>query len=512
MTGRTSSSEFDMERLFRSAGDLGRDMMRVDWADTPLGPPATWPQSLRSIVHVVLTSRFSMWMAWGPELTFFCNEKYRHDTLGAKYPWALGRPAAEVWAEIWSDIGPRIETVLQTGVATWDESLLLLLERNGYREETYHTFSYSPLSDENSDVSGLLCVVSEDTQRVVGDRRMNVLRRLGTALTRARTNEEVFAAASEALASDQTVLPFALLYESDAEAGRLALCAGATAGDPVAPRRLTGPGHPWPIGSLTTASHLLVDDLVERISDVPRGAWEEPATSAMLIRVDGAPGAPPIGALVVGLNRYRPLDEEYLGFLDLVASQLSSALSNARAYEAERQRAEDLASLDRAKTAFFTNVSHEFRTPLTLILGPTTDALNDRQDPLSRRQRDRVETIHQSSERLLKLVNTLLDFSRLESGQRRGAARGGRSGGRDRPHRRDVPLRGGTGRAHLRRRLRAHRLAGLCRPGDVGEDRLQPPLERSEVHLRRADLGTADPGGGVRRTGRGGHGDRHRIQ
>src|SRR5664280_377291 len=141
----------------------------------------------------------------------------------------------------------------------------------------------------------------------------------------------------------------------------------------------------------------------------------------MLIRVDGAPGAPPVGVLVAGLNRYRPLDEDYLGFLDLVASQLSAAMSTARSYEAERQRAEDLASLDRAKTAFFTNVSHEFRTPLTLILGPTTDALNDRDDPLSTRQRARVETIHQSSERLLKLVNTLLDFSRLES--RRSEAR-----------------------------------------------------------------------------------------
>ena len=122
-----------------------------------------------------------MWMAWGPELTFFCNDTYRRDTLGAKYPWALGRPAVEVWAEIWSDIGPRIENVLQTGVASWDESLLLILERSELPEETYHTFSYSPLSDEGGAVSGLLCVVSEDTERVVGDRRMNVLRRLGVA-------------------------------------------------------------------------------------------------------------------------------------------------------------------------------------------------------------------------------------------------------------------------------------------------------------------------------------------
>jgi signal transduction histidine kinase/CheY-like chemotaxis protein len=412
-----SSGALDMERLFQSAGDVGVDMMNVDWEQTPLGPPSTWPQSLRSVVHVVLTSRFSMWMAWGPELTFLCNDKYRRDTLGTKYPWALGRPAADVWAEIWGDIGPRIQTVFETGVASWDESLLLLLERGGYPEETYHTFSYSPLADENSAVSGLLCVVTEDTERVVGDRRMNVLRRLGAALTSAQTEDEVCGAVSEALASDQTVLPFALLYQFDADGARLVSSAGAAPDDAVAPSRVATDSVSWPIAPLLTAPHLLVDDLVARFSEVPHGGWDDPATSALLVRVDGAPGAPPYGVLVAGLNRFRALDEDYRGFLDLVASQVSASLSNARAYEAERQRAEDLAALDRAKTTFFTNVSHEFRTPLTLILGPTADALNDRIDPLSEQQRARVETIHQSSERLLKLVNTLLDFSRLESGR-----------------------------------------------------------------------------------------------
>jgi hypothetical protein len=90
-------------------------------------------------VNILLSSRFSMWMAWGQELTFSCNAAYRRDTLGRKYPWALGRPASEVWAEIWNDIGPRIESVLSTGEATWDEALLLIIERSGYPEESYHT-------------------------------------------------------------------------------------------------------------------------------------------------------------------------------------------------------------------------------------------------------------------------------------------------------------------------------------------------------------------------------------
>ena len=135
-------------RALQSAGEVGRDLLAADWSLTPLGAPEQWPPSLSMFVRVMLGSRFSMWMAWGPELTFFCNDAYRRDTLGKKYPWALGRPAREVWAEIWPDIGPRIETVLQTGEATWDESLMLFLERSGYVEETYHTFSYSPLIDD----------------------------------------------------------------------------------------------------------------------------------------------------------------------------------------------------------------------------------------------------------------------------------------------------------------------------------------------------------------------------
>ena len=131
------------------------------------------------------------------------------------------------------------------------------------------------------------------------------------------------------------------------------------------------------------------------------------------------PGVPdrPYGFLVAGVNRYRPLDDAYRSFLELVASQLASGISSARAYEAERQRAEQLAELDRAKTAFFTNVSHELRTPLTLLLGPAEDALADGEHPLSEPDRERMQMIARNGQRLLRLVNSLLDFSRLESGR-----------------------------------------------------------------------------------------------
>src|SRR5919112_334823 len=183
--------------VFDGGGKVGRDHAQVDWAATPLGPPADWPQSLQTAVSILLSSRFPMWMAWGPELTFFCNAAYRRDTLGRKYPWALGRPASEVWSEIWDDIGPRIDRVLSTEQATWDVGLLLFLERSGYPEETYHTFSYSPLPADDGSNGGLFCVVTETTQQVVGERRMGTLRDLAAALGAARSEEAVLAGTEE---------------------------------------------------------------------------------------------------------------------------------------------------------------------------------------------------------------------------------------------------------------------------------------------------------------------------
>src|SRR3954469_22480666 len=274
----------------RTGGEVGADLLAVDWAATPLGPPGVWPRSLASIVQVLLSSRFSMWMAWGRELTFFCNDAYRRDTLGKKYPWALGRPASEVWAEIWPDIGPRIETVLRTGEATWDEALLLFLERSGYLEETYHTFSYSPLAGDDGRIEGMLCVVSEDTERVIGERRLATLRDLSAGISAARNEEEVLAAARTHLDADQRSLPFALVYLLDEEGmPRLAAASGIAAEHPA-----SAPW--WPFDAE------LVEALDERFTDLPSGAWENPPRQALVL-----PLGQHLGYLVAGLTPYRPL-------------------------------------------------------------------------------------------------------------------------------------------------------------------------------------------------------------
>ncbi|KUL25493.1 SpoIIE family protein phosphatase [Actinoplanes awajinensis] len=400
--------------VFAAGGEVGRDLAAVDWAATPLGSPEDWPQSLRTAVSILLSSRFPMWMGWGPQLTFFCNEAYRHDTLGGKYPWALGRSTSEVWSEIWSDIRPRVQNVLDTSEATWDEGLLLFVERSGYSEESYHTFSYSPLRADDDTIVGLLCVVSEDTERVIGERRMATLRDLGSDRSVVRTEQEMLAFSSRQLAANLRDLPFTATYLFDDDGGaRLAACTGIAAGHPAVPEFMAADDTAavWPLALLSQGE----PQLIELSGDLPAGDWPLPPTQALVTPL-AQQGGTPNGFLVTALNRYRPLDDGYRGFVELTAGHVAAGIASARSYQAQQRRAEELAELDRAKTAFFSNISHEFRTPLTLIMGPVEE-LRGQLAGAQPQVREELEVIHRNGLRLGKLVNALLDFSRIEAGR-----------------------------------------------------------------------------------------------
>jgi PAS domain S-box-containing protein len=397
---------------------MGARMRAFDWSTTPLGSPECWPSSLKAAVRVMLTSRFAMWMAAGPDLTFFCNDAYL-PTTGDKRAWVLGARSDKVWAEIWPDIGPRIRRVLDTGEATWDEALLLYLERSGFPEETYHTFSYSPLDDDLGAPAGMLCVVAEVTERVIGERQLAMLRDLGSRLTAAATRADVMRALEASLAAEPRDLPFALAYLADAsrEGWDLAALHGLAREAPLAlPHSdFSGPGSPWPMGEVLAGGGTLVPVSPADVGTFDLAYWQTAPANMFLMPFSGTDGGKPAGFLVAGLNPHRALDRGYRGFLELVAAQLAAAVARADDYERERARAQALAEIDRAKTAFFSNVSHEFRTPLTLMLGPLEDALAE--GTLSDDQAAKVTVAHRNGLRLLRLVNGLLGFSRIEAGR-----------------------------------------------------------------------------------------------
>jgi len=168
MNSVAGARQFDQELEFLEGGGHTGALMRAhDWADSPLGPPVTWPQSLRSVVGLLLQSRFPMFVAWGPELGFLYNDSYA-DILGAKHPRAMGRRFHEIWSEIWPDISPLIDAAL-AGQATYREDLPLLMNRKGYDEQTWFTFSYSPVRDETGKVAGMFCACTETTGRVLAE-------------------------------------------------------------------------------------------------------------------------------------------------------------------------------------------------------------------------------------------------------------------------------------------------------------------------------------------------------
>jgi signal transduction histidine kinase len=401
-------------------GDMEKRIGAFDWSRTPLGPIAQWPQSLRTTVSILLSSRYAMWMAWGPELTMIYNDAYR-PTLGIKHPWSLGAPASEVWAEIWGDIGPRIDRVLTTGKATYDEGLRLFLERSGFPEETYHTFSYSPLTDDEGRISGMLCVVTEETERIIGERRVATLREVASALAPAKTEDEVLQQLTGQLNLNHRDLPFVLTYLFDKDGtARLASLSGISPGHPLAAERIAaGSDVPWPAHEIfRRQSPSVIETLCQAAKGIalPKGDWNKPVEHTVAIPIQQQGQERAAGFLIIGTNPYRRYDRAYRGFVDLLVGQIAAALGNARAHEAELRRAEALLELDRAKTTFFSNVSHELRTPLTLMLSPVEQLLAEIQDKTPR-ETELLRLIHRNGLRLQKLVNTLLDFSRIEAGR-----------------------------------------------------------------------------------------------
>jgi PAS domain S-box-containing protein len=304
---------------------------------------------------------------------------------------------------------------------TYVESQLLIMERNGYPEETYYTFSYSPIPADDGHVGGIFCANSDDTQRVIGERQLALLRELAATAAEARTWEQACERSARALATNPRDLPFAMIYilDPDQKHAHLAATAGIDADHPAAVKSLSLDEHgPWPLGEVN-ADHKprVVADLESEFqSTFPRNVWAQPPDKAVVLPILASGETGHSGFLIAGLNPFRLLDDSYAGFLDLIARQIGASIANAEAYEQERRRAEALTEIDRAKTAFFSNVSHEFRTPLTLMLSPLEEVLAKAED-VTPDHRALVTVAHRNGVRLLKLVNSLLDFSRLEAGK-----------------------------------------------------------------------------------------------
>ncbi|MEH2086024.1 ATP-binding protein [Nostoc sp.] len=415
----TLASNADVNFLI-GGGEMGARMREQDWAKTSLGPTQHWPQSLKTAVRIMLTSRQPMFVWWGEELINLYNDAYK-TIIGGKHPEAFGQPASYVWREIWDQVGPRAESAMLKNEGTYDEALLLIMERNGYPEETYYTFSYSPVPNDQGDTGGIICANTEDTQRIISERQLALLRELAARTADARTFDEACTLSVSCLESNPYDLPFAMIYLVDPDKQEVFLAGTCRIGQnhvAVPETVALDADGVWPFAEvIKTHQAKLISDLEVSFSSLPCGVWQRSPHQAIAVPIAASGQTGKAGILIAGLNPFRLFDDNYKGFIDLVAAQIAASIANAQAYEEERKRAEALTEIDRAKTVFFSNVSHEFRTPLTLMLGPLEDTLTTCATLLPAKEREQLEMVQRNGLRLLKLVNSLLDFSRIEAGR-----------------------------------------------------------------------------------------------
>ncbi|MGV3576761.1 MAG: PAS domain S-box protein [Devosia sp.] len=347
-------SDFDsLADIFPGDSVMARAMREKDWTQTSLGDPRNWPDALKIPLRMLLTSRFEMWLGWGPDLLFFYNDAYI-PTLGIKHPSMLGRPFRQVWSEVYADVADQVEQV-RAGKATWNKALLLLLERSGFPEETYHSFSYSPLFEADGTVGGLLCIVTEETARIISERRIETLRYLGNSLASTSELSGLRAAVQSAFAANRRDFPFIEMRLSDDAAGAedTPLIEGLPETSPtyadIAGKFITLPAsRTWPTGD-----------------------WNKPPVEAIVIAIPALGTEKPAGTLVLGLNPYRSAQDDILNIVQLAAAQIAGAHANVVTLGNEKRRADRIWSVSRDlivvvdETGVFRSVSPSW----TRILG-----------------------------------------------------------------------------------------------------------------------------------------------
>eukprot|EP01102_Stenamoeba_stenopodia_P015327 TRINITY_DN520_c0_g1_i3.p1 TRINITY_DN520_c0_g1~~TRINITY_DN520_c0_g1_i3.p1 ORF type:complete len:1205 (-),score=270.48 TRINITY_DN520_c0_g1_i3:320-3934(-) len=431
--------------------EMSRYASSFNWAATTLGPVETWPPSIWYACSICLTSRFPMVLWIGEDLHLFYNDAYA-PVIGTRHLKKFGVPGREVFFEIWGTIGQQLLTVQKTKTATWSVDQQLIMLRHGYLEETYWTYSYSPLlsaetvNNPNAVLDGIFTAVEDTTARYLSERRLKTLRNLSAQATQAKSRVEVCEEGMKVLSKNPYDIPFAgcYLFTASTDGDRspnlvLASSYGLSCSSNahrLLPAKVSLGSQQVDYDSIAhvlrttyqSKEHQLVDITNYGIGQIP--PWNDeprhivvfPLTTNMATTSTSEVENDVIdnfGVLVVGVNSRRELDEAYLTFFKLVASQTTGSLMTAYRHEEAKKKADALAELDRAKTLFFTNISHELRTPLTLMLGPIEELLQDpkNESMFGKENTDKLHLLHRNARRLLKLVNVLLDFSRIEAGR-----------------------------------------------------------------------------------------------
>ena len=407
-------------------GSADRPSMRsvydeVDWSATPLGPRDSWPALLRLLVDLCLDSEFPVQISWGPDLLVLYNDAYIPLLGVEKHPWALGRAAREVGPHPSAASEGHLRDVMETGRAYHSADQRLIINRHGYPEEAYFTFSTSAIRDADGMIVGLFNAITETTPHILYERRLQVLRRLGAiSVTADESLASTCRAAVDVIGRNRKSVPFAAVYLRDPTDQGPRRTAGYGFDEAAAACELAevAPTSGAVLEVMEHGGTQLVSGLRERYPGVFEPGPLGPLTpdQAFVLPVVMLGTRRPMGVLILGINPYWRPDEAYTAFAAMAARQLGVIVTDAVSYQNERKRQLALAELDRARTEFLQNVTHELRAPLTMLLTPLQDILDEPGVVLPAAARNTVETSVRAADRLQRVVEALLDLSRAKSG------------------------------------------------------------------------------------------------
>jgi signal transduction histidine kinase/DNA-binding response OmpR family regulator len=411
-------SERDQRAMFPGDTPFARAVQSYDWAASPIGDVDSWPELLRSAVATVWPSALPMMIWWGDELTALYNEAFV-PLLSDAHPAALGASAESFWAERGTTDHPGAlrQTVIERGEVMFGHERMRLIRRGGLITETYWTSSCSAIRDEKGDVAGVFVSAADVTDRMVADHRAQLLAELATISSAGADRDQICRAVMEVVAGHRDVVPAAAVFLTDEMRTHRLTCAArfGVSGPPLEGTvDVTGGASDIARAFAANGRHVVdAHDLLgaARFEAGPIGDLLPHDVLALALTAPGAGSA--AGVLVLALSPYQRRDASYEAFARVLAGEIGVLLADAAAFERETLIARGLAVRSEERNRFFQNVSHEFRTPLTLIQAPMRDLLENTEG-LPQELVTRLEVANRAADRLERLVDGLLEFARAD--------------------------------------------------------------------------------------------------
>lgn len=345
LSSSRSTVELEKPKKLLVVSEMARRIQQYDWGASALGDQSSWSAALRTAIDLCLGSRMCSCIYWGPSHLIIYNDAYG-SILGTKHPWALGRSALEVWPEIFDVIGPLLQQTYTAGITTGEDDAPIFINRSGYVEEFYCSFSYAPLINHDGEIEGVFATLPETSVRVIGERRLRTLQQLGVEAREAQHPEQILEIAAEVIRQNPYDIPFAALYSwrDDASLADVRATANIDIGLPLSPRYIALDEDSMLLDAIQRAlqSGYSTIPLDESHQPIPCGAWNIPATELLILGFHPYADSAPNALILAGVSPHKQLDEEYVDFFRMFANQLERSLAEAFNHEQQEQRAREI--------------------------------------------------------------------------------------------------------------------------------------------------------------------------